>query len=187
MALRLRLISVCLISSLTSVARGAELPRLIVKRLESTTLDATRLTPLDEYILTEFQNAKRYQVIGGSDLVAMLETEAQKQLVGCDDSDCLAEIAGAMNADLIASSSVGQLDEGFMVNVKIINMRDATVVSRASVKTSSGDDGLIDGARTAVRMVTARTWVNSSNDSVPPSRPCPLSRTPPHGDDGSSR
>src|SRR5262249_54810125 len=39
----------------------------------------------------------------------------------------------------------------------------------------------------AVRMVTARTLVKSLNDSQPPSRPIPLSRTPPQGEDGSRR
>jgi len=152
-------------------AAETPLPRLVVRKAESSAVNPERLQPLDEYILTEFQDAKRYEVIGGSDLAAMLDNEAQKQLMGCDDQACLAEIAGAMNADLIASTIVGELDGGYLVSLKIISLRDARVLARTSIKTDHGDDQLMSGARLAVRTVTA---TSNFTDTLPSVSAVPL-------------
>ncbi len=152
-------------------AAEAARERLVVMNLDTEGLDPALAKPLNEFLLTEFQAADRYEVIGGSDVVAMLEAEAQKQLLGCDDEDCMAQIAGAMNARLMASASVGQVSGSYLVNLKVIDVRDTRVLARASVKSGGTEDQLMAAVQTAVRMVTA---TSSVLDELPQVSPLPI-------------
>ena len=50
-------------------------------------------------LLAELRKLERVSVIGMDEVRAMLDIEAQKQALGCDDDEgCLAEIAGALGA-----------------------------------------------------------------------------------------
>src|SRR5262245_8478170 len=86
----------------------APLPRLLVMGLEVTAeVDAATAPLLDELILTDLQRSGLFEVIGGSDLKALVSNEQQKLLVGCNDTACLTEVAGALDTDLLALSSLG--------------------------------------------------------------------------------
>jgi hypothetical protein len=160
-----------IVASVALPAAAAELPRLVVMDLETPGLEADLTAPLAEYLLTEFQDTQAFQVTGGSDIKAMLEAEIKKQLVGCDDSDCLAQIAGALNAELLASSSVGKLPDGYLFNVKIIRVRDSSVLARASIKSNGEQEQLMKAMHTGVGIVsgTGAVW-----DRWPRLKPLPL-------------
>lgn len=74
-----------------------------------------------------------YQVISRDEIANMLDAEAQKQMLGCDDSGCLAEIAGALDVDLLITGSVTPLDKAIVLNLQLINQRYANVMNRVSL------------------------------------------------------
>ena len=61
------------------------------------------------------------EVLSTEDLRQALEVEAERQALGCDTSSCLAEIAGAMGADLIVHGSVGQLGSTTVVHLNLFD------------------------------------------------------------------
>ena len=67
------------------------------------------------------------------EIASMLDAEAQKQMMGCDDSGCLAEIAGALDVDLLVTGSVTPLDKAYVLNLQLINQRYANVMNRVSL------------------------------------------------------
>ena len=74
-----------------------------------------------------------YQVISRDEIANMLDAETQKQMLGCDDSGCLAEIAGALDVELLITGSVTPLDKAIVLNLQLINQRYANVMNRVSL------------------------------------------------------
>src|SRR6266540_7321058 len=58
---------------------------------------------LEDVVATELAKTGRFQVIGRADLIAVLGYEKQRQSLGCTESGCLAQIGGAVGADLVLS------------------------------------------------------------------------------------
>jgi hypothetical protein len=130
-------------------------PVLIVMDLvaEQGVTDST-VRLLNELLLTEFQRTGRYEVIGGSDLQAMLESAVQAQRVGCVETECLAEIGGALGGDLMTNASLGRVGDYFLLNLKILNVRNAKVVGRWSTQVEAKENRLMNAVRETVASAT---------------------------------
>ncbi|HUU00123.1 MAG TPA: hypothetical protein VM425_01640 [Myxococcota bacterium] len=77
---------------------------------------------------------------GPADVRALLTAEQQKNLLGCSDESCMAELAGALGADWLIGGSVGRLEDLFVLTLQLIDARKARVTSRASVNLKSLKD-----------------------------------------------
>ncbi len=71
-------------------------------------------------------------VIAPDDVRAMLQSEASKQLVGCTDDSCLAEIAGALDADLLISGQVARIVAAYALTVSAVDARQARALGRVT-------------------------------------------------------
>jgi hypothetical protein len=117
---------------------------------------------LNELLLTQFTKTDRFDVVGGSDVQAIMSAEAQKQLLsGCSDSACLAELGGALGADYLAVSSLGKIGDYYLLNVKILNTKSGEVVKRWSEQVEGLENKLMLAVRKSVAAV-------ASEDGQPP-------------------
>lgn len=71
-------------------------------------------------------------VVAPDEVRAMLANEANKQRAGCGEASCLAEIAGALGADLLVSGSVGKIGDAWSVSLAAIDARQVRTVNRVS-------------------------------------------------------
>lgn len=98
------------------------------------------LGTIGELLLTALDSTGRFTVTGRSDLVAVLGLERERQLLGCDaNTECMAEIAGALGVEYVASGDVGRLGSLTILTLKLIEVRSAKVIVR--VKRTVSDDG----------------------------------------------
>lgn len=81
---------------------------------------------LDEALLAAVQRAGAYVVIGRSDMNAVLGFEKQKDLMGCGDTACFAEIGGALGVDALVEVQLGRSAEKWVIGSKIINISRGT-------------------------------------------------------------
>jgi len=102
---------------------------------------------LQELLLTALQTTGRFKVIGQSDIDALLTIEARKQAVGCGDTECMVQLAGALGVDLVATADVGRLGNNTLLSLKVISMRTTSVIARAQATVQSDND-LPQAART---------------------------------------
>jgi hypothetical protein len=72
-------------------------------------LDEGLVKLLNELLLTEFGRSGEYEVIGGSDLLSLLQLEEKKQAMDCDDIGCLSELGGALGVDKLAAANIGKI------------------------------------------------------------------------------
>ena len=130
-------------------------------------LDQGLVKLLNELLLTEFGRSGEYEVIGGSDLASLLQLEEKKQMMDCDDIGCLSELGGALGVDKLAAANIGKIGSYYLVNVKIINVREAKVERRVSYKVQGIEDKLIRAISASVKeLMTGKAAPDLTGDIV---------------------
>ena len=115
--------------------------------------DAQVTNALNEIILAEFQKDSRFVVVGGADITALLAQEAEKQLLGCTEDSCLAEVGEALGADVLAKTSLGAVGNSYLLSINLIDVTTATPLRRVTARAGRNDDFLIEAAQKAVQRV----------------------------------
>ena len=84
----------------------------------------------------------------------MLGLERQRQLLGCSESGCSAEILGALGSDALVMGSVAKVGARHVVNLKVVGARSAEAVSLIS-GSCGGEDEVISFLAESARTMAA--------------------------------
>ncbi|MEM6734030.1 MAG: PEGA domain-containing protein, partial [Myxococcota bacterium] len=106
---------------------------------------------LTEVLSTEVKRIKNTSVISRDDVKSMLDLEAAKQQLGCDDSACLAEIAGALGVEKIIVGNVGKLGSRYIIGLRLLDSKRAEAQGRVSESLRGDEAQLIPAIRSASR------------------------------------
>ncbi|MBI5507957.1 MAG: hypothetical protein HY903_04280 [Deltaproteobacteria bacterium] len=130
-------------------------PKMVVLDLVSERgVEQGTVNLLNELLLTQFAQYSGYEVMGGSDVRAILTSEAQRQAIsGCGDTSCLAELGGSLGADYVAVSNIGRIGDYYLLNVKILNVRTAEVVKRWSEQVEGLENKLMSAVNKSVAAI----------------------------------
>ncbi|MEO1174243.1 MAG: hypothetical protein AAFX94_19660, partial [Myxococcota bacterium] len=86
---------------------------------------------LDDSLTASVKHARPDDnVIGFGELAALLNLEQARDLVGCDDVRCTAEIGLALDADLLVLAAHGRFGQRRVATLKLLDVKEATVVER---------------------------------------------------------
>jgi hypothetical protein len=133
------------------VAQAAQLPKIAVLPVQLDPSAKDKVPALiDDYLLAAAQDVGTYQVIGPDDINAMLGFEKQKNMLGCDEASCFAELGGALGVDEIATLRVARLENDWVVTGKLIDIRRTVVVRRVSEFVPGETRNLLEGLRPIV-------------------------------------
>ncbi|MBN2358987.1 MAG: PEGA domain-containing protein [Deltaproteobacteria bacterium] len=94
-----------------------------------------------------------FKSISSQDIQQMLQYEANKQLSGCDDATCLAEIGGALGADYLITGNVSLVNDLYVVQLQLTNIRQARVDQRVSRELKGAQEQLFAEVRTATKLL----------------------------------
>jgi hypothetical protein len=138
-----------------SSAKAARKPKLAILEIRSAgNVDAREVSGLAGLIAAE---AGRFdvQVIAGSDLSALVGLEKQKQLLGCSEGICLAEIGGALGVHFLLSAEVSHIGTVWLLSLALLDVAKARAVERVARK-APDMTGLVAAASEATgALVTA--------------------------------
>lgn len=154
----------------TPVASPAASERIVVTPLAAQrNVDDGLVSVLGDVMLSELQK-RGGQVVGYSDIQAMLDNEAAKNMLACDGTNCLAELGDAMGARYLIHSSLGRIGAQYVLNLKLIDVETATVKARVTRQVGSEDEAaLIEVVRAAVvELMTGDTPASSSAPAAAP-------------------
>lgn len=131
---------------------STEKPSVVVLNADVTVpnekLDANAFSDL---LVSALDGTGLFRVTSAKDLATILGLERQKQLMGCsDDSNCMAELANALGADLVLAASVGRLADTYLVTVRLIDGKRSRVVARGTVQ-SKDPNQLLNAMWTATQ------------------------------------
>jgi hypothetical protein len=119
--------------------------------IQGTGVSQELLPTLTEVLTVEIAELGLYKVIAGRDIQSMLGFERQKDVLGCTDAACLAEIGGALGVDRIVASHIGMVGSTYVVNIKLINIRMANTEARVYETVRGEVDDLINTIKKSVR------------------------------------
>jgi TolB-like protein len=105
---------------------------------------------LDELLLAAVNKQTRYEVIGISDIEAMLGLEKIKDVLGCGDVSCAAEIGGSLGIEQLLAGSVSQLGEMVIINLKLINTLEQKVNGRGQAEVKADESLFAQAVKQAV-------------------------------------
>lgn len=112
-------------------------------------VDAALARNLTEVLTAEANRIAGLDVISMADIQALLGLEEKKQILGCDDVSCLAEIGGALGADVILSSRIGKVGDTYVISVRAFDAGAARVINSAIENVTGEPDALLVAARRA--------------------------------------
>lgn len=93
---------------------------------------------IDDYVLTAVQDLGGLEVIGQDDIGAILGFEKQKELFGCDDTSCFAQIGGALGVAKLVVVRVAKVASDWAVTAKLMQIQGEPRVDARNAEFVSG-------------------------------------------------
>ncbi len=147
-----------------------EKPKLAVTELQAAGgLDPSVASALTESITAEISARGLFDVLSSRDIQALMGHERQRQLMGCaDESNCLAELAGAMGARFVMNGVLAKIGAAYQLTLQTLDANRAQPIGR-SVRIANTLEELSGQIPFAVAEATATPL------PPPPSRVLPYS------------
>ncbi len=174
---------VSLVALFSASAARADSNAVAVLDIQGTGVAPELLPTLTEILTAELAAMRRYKVIAGRDIQSMLGFEKQKDVLGCTDAACLAEIGGALGVDRIVASHIGVVGSTYVVNIKLINIRMADTEARVYETVRGEQDALIDVIKKSVlklfgQVAAAQPPKSTASESKPPPKAAETEKQP---------
>jgi TolB-like protein len=132
-------------------AEAPKRPRLAVLGLRAISVDEAKVDLLSEVALTEASRFPSLDVMGRSDVAAILGFERQRQLLGCkEDAACMAELGGALGADYLLVGSLGRIGNLLRLDLRLLDPRKARVLGRFGESIEGEEDRLLTALQRGV-------------------------------------
>jgi TolB-like protein len=140
-------------------------------------IDEMTVSSLTDLICTEIAALGKYTVIGRDDMQAMLEHIADKQLLECDDTKCLAQVGGALGVQQLMTGNIGMIGTTYLINLKLIDIENVQVLNRISEEYKGDEAGLIGKLKDCVAVLFNEKRPAQVIAPVPP--PAPVTEAKP--------
>jgi hypothetical protein len=119
-------VGVCPLPSLaatppTAPAGGGRAHLLVLDLRPTLGADPDLARLLTEMVVARLHEIGEHEIVSSNDITTLLGLEAQKQLVGCNDDSCLAELAGALDAEWLVSGTVSRLADRPVLTLKLLD------------------------------------------------------------------
>ncbi len=95
---------------------------------------------LGDALAGELRRRPGVSVMTQADVAALLGVEKTRQMLGCTESGCMAEIGGALGADRVVHGSLGRVGGSLIVNLSALDARRGAVVASVSERLRRGED-----------------------------------------------
>lgn len=131
----IRLLAVAVgLLSLAAVAAPDNRAKLVVLDLQPNGVEPVLAKALGDAITTEVSRRGYFQVISSEDVRTLISVERQRQLMGCGEEaqSCLAELAGALGAQLTLSGSVGRIGDSYQLTLQTLDSQKGTPLGRTT-------------------------------------------------------
>jgi curli biogenesis system outer membrane secretion channel CsgG len=126
--------------------------RIAVRPMEASEEDKRLARVVDDALVAEMRKLKGASVIGLDEVKAMLDLEAQKQLTGCTEASCIAEIAAALGADVLIIGQIALVNGERVFGVKRIDQGTAQTVGDVNLRlVDEGGDECLASIGTTVQ------------------------------------
>lgn len=117
---------------LVALPCAAARPQLAIADFSSSAADATLARSLAEQVATELERRDTFTIVTSEGLRLALGLERSRQLLGCAEDSCMAELAGALAAQYLLSGSVTRRDDVLQLSLVCLDGTTSRSVGRAT-------------------------------------------------------
>jgi hypothetical protein len=138
----LALIIALLASSPSAQAAGKHVKALVLELPPDPAFKPGTMQTFNEFLAGATRD-QGLEVITPANVAAVLGAERQRQLLGCTESGCLAEIGGALGVDYIVRGVLAQLEDSAALSLALVDTRGRTTNEvRTLIRSKSSTDVL---------------------------------------------
>ncbi|MFO0598316.1 MAG: hypothetical protein U0228_23630 [Myxococcaceae bacterium] len=168
-----RVVWVGLLVFIAGQASAAERTRVVVMPL-STPENLNQLgSSVSEQLTTELSNRGELEVVSANDLQLLMGLDRQRQLTGCSESTCLAEISNALGAPWIVSGSLAQFGQATRLDLKLIRASDGKAFFREGANIQ-GESSLFEIVSGMARRMMSNIGVSKASAQASAARAGPV-------------
>jgi hypothetical protein len=113
-------------------ARPKQRLRVLVLEPSASESDAETARAIASLLAVELSKIDRFDVLSNADVKRIIELEGEKQAMGCSTTSCLAELAGAMGANIVVFGELTRLGEVRSLTLNLFNSEKASSLGRVS-------------------------------------------------------
>lgn len=117
--------------ALVALLGATDKPKLAVLDVQAVGVAPEAAVALGDAMTQELSRRGFFEVISSNDIRTLLGVERQKQLLGCEESSCTAELSGALGARFVLQSSLTRLGTTLQLSVQMMDTSKAQTVARA--------------------------------------------------------
>jgi hypothetical protein len=128
-----------------------EVPVAVMEFASKGGVSQKQMDALGDLLANEIREMGNFRVIGKADIRAALDLESQKNMLGCNDASCIAEIGGALGVRWVVVGNISLFGDTYLLNLKIMDVEKIRVAKGISRKVTGGESSLIDALATAAR------------------------------------
>lgn len=155
-------------------AQRASRIKIAVLEIRAVGADEKAAELLSEVALTEAAADRSLDVIGRSDVAALLGFEKQKQVLGCaEDSSCIAEIGGALGVDFMLVGTLGRIGDLHRIDLRLIEVRKARVSGRWGESVEGRSERLVAAVQRGTRSLLGVFSASRGAPASAAARPAP--------------
>jgi len=126
--------------STASPARADDKPQLLVLEFRAEGVEPGTANLIMDVVTSAFSRTNRFDVKSGDDIAELINLEAGKEALGCDDASCMAEIAGAMGAEYVVSGRIGKLGTTYVLKIAVFSPQEGRTVGQEAIQSKSLDE-----------------------------------------------
>jgi hypothetical protein len=110
--------------------------KVLVLDMGGTGVDADLMRSLSDVLVTAAREKLigRFEVVSQADIATMISHERQKDLLGCNETSCFAEIGGALGADRLVAGSLGKIGALYVITIRHIDTVNSRVLGHVQDK-----------------------------------------------------
>jgi len=131
---------VCARDGYTTVGKARRVKIALVRLKPLGDVDPAACAMLTEALAGALRKRNGISVLADSDIAALLGVEKTKEMLGCSDAGCVAEIAGALAVDRVVQGSIGRLGNSLLVNLSSLDPRKAVQIASVSERLTGGKE-----------------------------------------------
>ena len=134
---------------------GAPVVRLATAPMRAAEVQPDKARFFEQHFAQQLAAQQGIKVISADDVSQILGFERQKQLIGCLESSCAAELAGALGVDALVLSSLARVGAGFAIDVRVLRASQVETIARFSGR-AAGEEQLLDLLPTVAAEIAAQ-------------------------------
>ncbi|MFO0600884.1 MAG: hypothetical protein U0228_36575 [Myxococcaceae bacterium] len=142
------------------------LPRVVVLDFTAAGVEDSVAKNLTTASVAEIARRGFFQPTSSEEVRVLLGLERQKQLMGCSENSCMAELAGALGAPFVLSGSVGKVGETLQLSLQLSDTARAVAVARV-VRRARAVDDLLEAIPFAIAEVTGTPLPQTPSKALP--------------------